>query len=200
MTPTFGSLVPMLSLAPSTRLPHSSDHFVEFYDQDPQLIDSLTRFVSAGLVNDDSAIVVATADHRESLDRALLAGGVDVDAARERGVYMSFDAQDTLAIFMKDELPDPQEFENLFGGIMERAARGGRNVRVFGEMVALLWAQGNVPAVLRLEDLWNQLTESHPFRLFCAYPIELFGGRNLAPLRSVCQRHTHLVAASEASV
>ncbi|MDP8962147.1 MAG: hypothetical protein M3N32_11105 [Actinomycetota bacterium] len=43
-------------------------------------------------------------------------------------------------------------------GLTERAAAVGRDVCIYGELVALLWEEGNILAGVALEDLWNQLT------------------------------------------
>ena len=192
---TFSDLISMFSLSPRRRLRDSSDHFVEFYDNDPSLIDSIARFLSTGLNRGEAAIVVATPSHAGALDEALRNAGVDVDGARERGLLVSMDAQASLDLFMDDGMPSTDKFEELIGGTISRAAAGGRPVRIFGEMVALLWEQGNLDGALRLEDLWNYLAESHRFRLFCAYPAGAFGERDLAPLRAVCHSHTHLITA-----
>ena len=66
--------------------------------------------------------------------------------------------------------PDPVLFEATIGSIVERAARGGRTVRVFGEMVAVLWDAGNVTGALALETLWNDMASNRQFFLLCAYP------------------------------
>jgi hypothetical protein len=47
-------------------------------------------------------------------------------------------------------------------------------VRVFGEMVALLWADGDRNGALVLEELWNDLTRRMSFPLLCAYPARFF--------------------------
>jgi MEDS: MEthanogen/methylotroph, DcmR Sensory domain len=197
MTPNYEDSNPAVGLSPDTRLPYSSDHFVEFYEDDSYLMDSLGRFISLGLTNGEAAIVIAEPGHRKAL-RATLGGiGIHLEDARKDGILTLLDASDTLAVFMRDGAPDPGIFKQVIGNIIERAAAGGRNVRIFGEMVALLWARGNVTGALRLEDLWNELAQSHPFRLFCAYPVEGFAGRELAELSSVCNRHTHVLAAAE---
>jgi hypothetical protein len=54
--------------------------------------------------------------------------------------------------------------------LIGRLAAGPGPVRVYGEMVALLWADGQVAAALELEDLWNELGRRLPFSLFCGYP------------------------------
>ena len=69
-------------------------------------------------------------------------------------------------------------------------------VRAFGEMVALLWAEGNHAAAIRLEGLWNELQKSHSFSLFCAYPMgelceEKFSGAH----DSICSVHSRVLPA-----
>ena len=192
---TFPDLISMFSLSPRRRLPDSSDHFVEFYDNDPALIDSIARFISTGLNQGEAAIVVATRAHAGALDEAFRNAGVNTDGAREQGLLVSLDARESLDLLMHAGMPSTDKFEELMGATISRAAAGGRRVRIFGEMVALLWEQGNLEGALRLEDLWNYLAESHRFRLFCAYPVGAFGERDLAPLRAVCHSHTHLITA-----
>lgn len=150
---------------------HDHDHFVQLYDSDPFLVGSMARFMAPGLFGDDAAIVVATKPHRESLEHALTKAGCDLKAAAEQGRYVSLDAAEMLSRFMVDGTPDPMRFMDSIGGLVARTAPTGRRVRIFGEMVALLWADGNMTAAIELEKLWNDLANVHPFTLFCAYPV-----------------------------
>jgi len=50
----------------------------------------------------------------------------------------------------------------------------GAGLRVYGEMVGILWKARQFPAAIRLEQLWNKLRKSHDFDLFCAYSIDIF--------------------------
>ena len=83
--------------------------------------------------------------------------------------------------------PDPRLFNQVVGSLVAQLAEGGRGVRAFGEMVAILWEQGNRAAAVRLEELWNELQKTQTFALFCAYPIEGFsddsGSISLATLQ-----------------
>ena len=172
------------------------EHVVQFYEADPSLSDSLARFIGEGLAAGEAGIVVATREHREELERRLRADGVDLDAARAVDAYVALDAEATLARIMRDGMPDPQRFAEVIGPDMARAARGGRGLRVFGEMVGLLLVGGDASATLRLEDLWNELRRTHAFRLFCAYPLERLGGHGLAhPVAEVCARHSRVIPA-----
>jgi signal transduction histidine kinase/CheY-like chemotaxis protein len=173
-----------------------SEHFVQFYEADEFLLTSLSGFIGMGLSMNDACIVVATNAHRESLDERLQAYGLDVLSARASGQYLPLDAAETLAKLMVDGSPEPWRFAEIIGGLVARAATNGRRVRIFGEMVALLWEQGNTDAAIRLETLWNDLRRTHPFLLFCAYPINACGGESLAePLHGVCAGHSRVIPA-----
>src|SRR5262249_31356990 len=70
----------------------------------------------------------------------------------------------------------------------------------FGEMVALLWSEGNMAAALRLEQLWNELARDHAFALRCAYPIaDSAGEREHELIRQICAEHNHVLAAESYS-
>lgn len=190
-------------LAHRGHAPHSDwrdmgdgEHFVQFYETDVFLLNTLAGFMSGGLEAGDACIVVATKPHREGLDVRLQAYGLDTAAVRGRGQYLSLDADDTLSKFMVDGSPEPKRFLDAIRSIIARAGEGRPRVRVFGEMVALLWAEGNRAAAIRLEELWNDLGKTESFTLFCAYPMSGFGGQALAePLGDVCSAHTRVIPA-----
>jgi signal transduction histidine kinase len=172
------------------------DHFVQFYESDEFLLDSLSGYVREGLETGDACVVVGTQARREGLDARLRATGLDTDAARASGLLVTLDAAETLSLFMSNGSPDPRRFEEAVGGVLARAAETGKRVRAFGEMVALLWADGNAHAALQLEGLWNDLQKTRAFRLFCAYPLKSFDGESqAAPLGGVCDSHSHVIPA-----
>src|SRR5207248_10769202 len=105
--------------------------------------------------------------------------GLDLARAVTQGRYVAWDAAETLSTLMQDGWPDGGRFADVLGGGLARAtaaATGARpHVAIFGEMVALLWAQGKLEAAMRLEHLWNELAQTHAFSLRCAYPLRFFG-------------------------
>ena len=169
------------------------DHLVQLYEDDAALADAVRTFLGAGIAGGGAAVVVADAAHRDMFDRALASSGVDLEAARAQGRYISLDATETLAGFMVDGTPDQAKFTEVIGGLLDRAALCGTSVRVFGEMVALLWAEGNIAGAILLEEMWNRLAETHRFKLFCAYPARAFDSDDLLPLRRVCHEHSHVI-------
>jgi excisionase family DNA binding protein/PAS domain S-box-containing protein len=147
-------------------------HVARFYESDAFLLEGVEEFIGPGLRAGQAAIVVATCSHRDALEARLWASGLDLAEARASGRFVSVDAAETLARLLVDGRPDRGRFVDVIGGLVARAGAGGRGVRVFGEMVALLAAEGKTAAALRLEELWDDLQQEHPFALLCAYPID----------------------------
>jgi signal transduction histidine kinase/CheY-like chemotaxis protein len=177
-----------------------SEHFVQFYEEDEALLNSLGGYIGMGLSLNDACIVVATKAHREALDKRLQEYGLDAFAARASMQYVPLDAAETLTMLMVDGFPDPGRFTEVIGGLVTRAASSGRRVRIFGEMVALLWEQGNTEATLYLEGLWNELSKTQPFMLFCAYSMNACGGEALADsVKDVCASHSRVIPAESYS-
>ncbi|MFN2557882.1 MAG: ATP-binding protein [Nitriliruptorales bacterium] len=167
---------------------------MEFYESDEFLVASGVQFLAPALAGGDAAIIVATSEHRQKFEAALVGEGLDITTARRRGQLIDLDAGRTLAGFMEEGVPDPERFRALLSGLMDEAIEGGRRLRIYGEMVALLWEEGNIPAAIALEDLWNELAENRDFTLMCAYPMRVFTREESgAPFRTVCQQHTDVI-------
>jgi hypothetical protein len=83
-----------LGLAPRSDWSEVSEpeHFVQFYETDAFLLDSLGGFIGTGLCAGEACIVVATEAHHEGLEERLRASGLDVAAARASGQYLPLDA------------------------------------------------------------------------------------------------------------
>jgi hypothetical protein len=169
------------------------EHVAQVYSGDDVLLDSLTSFVGGGLTAGESVILIATPGHLEALRHRLSAAGVDVDRAVEAGDYIALDAESTLASFMVHDWPDKELFGNLVNRLIRRAGMNDRRVRAFGEMVALLWARGQVAATVRLEYLWHQFCKSHEFALFCAYPKAGFTKSPKESLAEICAAHSKVI-------
>ncbi|HEX5502707.1 MAG TPA: MEDS domain-containing protein, partial [Thermomicrobiales bacterium] len=174
----------------------ASRHFVQFYEADAALVDAVAGFIGASLRAGDVGVVLATAAHRAGIEDRLAAYGLDPAAARAEGRYVARDAADLLARIMVDGAPEPARCAEVLGGVVARAAGGGRRVRVFGELVALLALDGNYAAAVRLEAFWNDLLRTHDFALFCAYPLAcLQGAAQADALGAVCAAHAGVIPA-----
>jgi signal transduction histidine kinase len=194
-----GNAVPMPRLVPETNL---NTHVVQFYEQDSFLLDSLTKLIGTTLMAGDVAFVVATPEHRKELADRLKARGLDLEVSAKLGKYCAFDAAETLAGFMLNGVLNTALFHSfvkyILSSIRLNAEGKPQRIVIFGEVVALLLADGNMDAALKLEQLWNDLADSHSFHLYCAYPRSGFSqqGRSQAFLE-LCAKHTHVVPTEE---
>jgi PAS domain S-box-containing protein len=170
------------------------EHFVQFYEDDAFLFDSVGEFIGSGLGGGHGALVLATAAHIEVLEERLQKQGIDVAAVKASGQLVLIEAATALAEFMVNDLPDPKRFRTVIGEKVEKLSANRRSLRAFGEMVALLWEEGNREGALQLEQLWNEMATSHSFALFCAYPMRCF--QKEAQSESffhICQQHTRVI-------
>jgi len=176
----------------------AAGHGVKFYGDDESLVASVATFLADGLRAGETALVVTTAAHRDLLRARLETDGV---LRPGTGAPILFaDAHETLATFMRDDVPDRALFQVGIGGMVAEHAlksRTGR-VRVFGEMVDVLWASGHRDAALQLEELWNELQRLQSFHLLCAYAVGRFA-KEPAALRAVCRAHSQVCGHTHAA-
>ena len=170
------------------------EHLVQIYEDDDAFLDSLEGFIAGGIMAGDGVVVIATPPHAAALNTRLTRRGIDVASAIEADQFLLLDAEDTLSQFMINDWPDDLLFRELVTRLLQRAKGEGRRVRAFGEMVALLWAQGNNGATVRLEHLWHRLCDEQSFSLFCAYPSSGFTQDASASIKEICDTHSRVVA------
>jgi len=175
-------------------------HIVQFYERDDFMVAEVARFIGTAIGAGDSGIVIATKPHRDGIAQELASHGLNVTMAIAQGRYLALDAAETLAKFMIAGEPDRERFTSVIGEVVERArkaaGREGARVAAFGEMVALLWAEGKRDAAIRLEQLWNSLAETHAFSLHCAYPMKGFSRRDYSePFLKICAEHSSVLPA-----
>lgn len=173
-------------------------HVVQLYMQDSFLLEVLSRFVGSALAVGDAVLVIATKDHREGLAQLLKSRGIDPAKATSQGRYILLDAPETLSRIKVNGSLDEKRFMDIVGGALTRinsaSDSADSGTAVFGELVALLWAEGNHKAALRVEELWNSLAHEHSFSLLCAYPITGFNHeRHIEPFLKMCSLHSDVV-------
>ena len=175
---------------------NDTEHFVQFYEADGFLLNSLGGFIGSAINSGEAALVVATQTHRDGLDELLIANGLDIASAKARGQFVSLDAAEVLSRFMVDGSPRADRFNEVVGGIIASVSDGRPRLRAFGEMVALLWADGQHQAAIQLEEMWNELQKAHTFSLFCAYPMNGLGGHQYTePHSGICVAHSRVIPA-----
>jgi hypothetical protein len=171
-----------------------TEHAVQIYRDDATFLDCLESFVGAGLRSGESVIVIATAPHLHELEKRLRKGWIDLDRCRWEDRYIAVLAQETLARFMVDGAPDEALFDEAVGDLLARARGRGRKLRAFGEMVGVLWSEGNKNGALKLEHLWTRLQADKKFPLFCGYaPAQLRPESLESDIQTICAAHSRVV-------
>jgi len=173
-----------------------TEHIVHLYSDEAAFLDMVEGFVAGGLRAGEAVIVIATEAHLHVLNKRLELLNLDLPAMNFNGQYTALDAEGCLSQFMVNGWPDPDRFRGLITRVLERATRNGRRVRAFGEMVALLWAQGHSGATVRLEHLWNEVRQMAPFPLFCSYPQSGLTRDSEESFRAICAAHTKVITRS----
>lgn len=170
-------------------------HVCQVYADEEAFLDSLGAFVGTGLRERQAVIVIATPGHLAALVARLTRVGHHVTRAFMEDGLIALDAEETLAQFMVNGWPDAERFARVMNPVIARARRGGRDVRAFGEMVALLWSRERYAATLRLEELWNQLLATEDFPLFCAYPRACLDKGEPESINDIHAAHAKVLAA-----
>ena len=196
------SSAPLASATAATSLPvtpirgEPHRHAVQFYENEHFLAAAVADFLADGLVGGHTVIVIATTTHREAFFYRLKAKGIDPDSFVRKQQLIWLDARETLANFLVQSLPDAQRFQQVVGSLLEEAIAAARPaaVRAYGEMVDLLWKDGNIEGAIQLEDMWNGLQQRHEFSLLCTYAMgNFYKSSHTQGFDHICKQHSHVV-------
>lgn len=168
-------------------------HDVHFYQTEESLIISVVEFLADAIRVGQPIIVIATGAHRKAFANGLRANHLDPDALLAGRLAIWLDARQTLESFMENGLPNRELFNATVGSVFARLLdkRQYLVVRAFGEMVDLLWKDGNTEGAILLEQLWNDLAHKYQYSLLCGYSVENFLHESgVAAFRRVCDHHT----------
>ena len=174
--------------------PHPGGHIVYLYTEEKQVADAVCFFASAGLRKGEAVVLVMTEAHRHPIRRRLEEEGFNLGRLERAGLLACENAEDLLSTFLVDGEPDGL-FKTKIGRMIEKAKASGGNrprrpVRVFGEMVSLLW-RVNPKGTHRLEELWNEVIDIHSVPLLCAYALA--GTKAAAFPESLVACHSHAI-------
>ena len=151
---------------PASRSGGQWSHGVFLYEREEHLLDVLEGYLLAGWASGGVGLVIATPEHRWSLRERLEEHGLS--DVLGQGRFVELDARSTLDQFMRDGTPDPDQFDRTVGSLVRDHAADSP-LHGFGEMVDVLWSEGNAVGALELERLWSGLQDRVSFSLLCAY-------------------------------
>lgn len=173
-----------------------SDHIVQLYQDQQFLNRAVCRFAAGAIANGEGVILVPTHAHWDAFRPRLEVEGVNVQEAQDKGQLTVVDADELLPRFMKDKMPNAPVFLGLAGEVIAKARGEARypKVRWWGEMVNLLWEQGNVEASMSLEDQFDHLAKHQEIAIFCSFVMDNFNSEvHSRLLPRLGQNHSHLI-------
>jgi hypothetical protein len=151
-----------------------SDHLVEFFATDDAFMQRIAALSARALAAGGTCIVIVTAEHRAGIDAALIARGLEPACLRAANRFVVLDAREILDQLQVRGGFDELKFHRTFGELLRLAGAAGRAVHILGETASLLARAGQLSAVIRFEELWNDLSREHPFVRRCFYPSICF--------------------------
>jgi DcmR-like sensory protein len=182
---------------PSPRNAAPCDHLIQAYTDDVFLARVVAEYVAAGLARREAVITIATPAHTQAFAHRLATSGIDVSAVVAAGQLLTLDAEHILAGVMVDGRPERTAFRSVMTAALDRVrAAAGHSIRLYGEMVDLLW-QGQLEAMLALEGLWNELLADEGLSLLCAYRLDALDRHPTGVLRRLTYCHSRLLPVDE---
>ena len=174
-------------------------HAVHFYRDSQSLAQVAASFLNEGLRVGERVVVVSTPTHLAAITKAVERLGVDPVQLKKNGKWIAFDARRTLHSLMAGGRIDLTRFKTQFADVVGDwyASDPSLSMRGYGEMVDLLYKDGDIASALELEELWTDLANVHKFPLLCAYAVQSFfkEPRGSSGFSDVCQRHSHVIGA-----
>jgi hypothetical protein len=170
-------------------------HFAQFHRDSQEAAKSVGLFVETGLRRKNGVLAVLGATHKDMLLERLRQSG----SFRRSGQLQILDAESTLKVIMRGEMPDWETFRAVAGKAIDSVQAFGRTtVRVYGELVSMLWREGNANAAIRLEEFWNELARIYPFSLFCSYMVDYYAPACYhGSLSEIGRTHSDVIATAE---
>ena len=171
-----------------------NSHIIQLYKDEQQMTQMVGNFGLDGLKADEAVIIIATAAHLENLKTYMQSQNKDLSKFVKRGQLLLMDAAQTLSLFLVNGLPDAEKFKNTLGKVALEKQKSFGKLRAFGEMVGILWDEGNHQGTIKLEEIWHDFIHEHQFNLLCGYSDSQFANADYRNhFDRICASHTHVV-------
>jgi hypothetical protein len=176
--------------------PGPDGHIVQLYQDEDFYGEAISHFAAEGLVRGESIILVPTEANWRNISRRLTAKGFKLPELFERGQLTLLDASDTLPKFMSGGTPEGGIFKPLARETIQKARRGGKypRVRWWGEMVNVLYVDGNGKGSTRLEEFFDEVAHEETVAIFCSFLMDNYDARIYdEAFANVCRTHGNVI-------
>jgi anti-sigma regulatory factor (Ser/Thr protein kinase) len=166
-------------------------HLVHFYRAEDELAERVGAYLAEALDGGGAAIAIASEPHLVAIGHKLEAVGINPRTAIAAGELILLDARATLDKLVIEGQVDREAFDREVGRTVRAAGRRHSTLRAYGEMVDLLWQDGDIPAAIELERVWNDLMARLRFTLLCAYQSSAVEAPEHGQgLQAICRLHS----------
>ncbi len=174
--------------------PIAESHIVQVCQNETFRENIVTNYIKDGLLNDEAVIVVAGPTLRKAVISKLDAQNFDVQNLKNQGQIKFLDAEFLLSSFLIDGVLEEQSFQQSIEVPIQAARVEYGKVRIFGEMVDVLWKKAQYDAAIQLENLWSNLSQKQEFLFLCTYSLDSIDSSTYdESLERICSYHTHLI-------
>ena len=152
---------------PTPTGPLVAEHVAAFHVSDTFIITQAAAFIAAGLRAGERVIALATQEHWNAIAKELEDSQVALGRATAEGRLVLIEADqlvDTLTVA-------GQVDANAFRATLQPLMKPGIKLRVYGEVVSLLAARGDVDGALAIEQLGHELTQTLEVGVLCGYHL-----------------------------
>jgi C4-dicarboxylate-specific signal transduction histidine kinase len=171
-------------------------HLVQFYKRSEYLAETVAEFIQQGLGRSDGIIILATQEHWQTLQVILLQKNSGFAESLNSERLLFWDVHEVLQRILNHEGLNKAAFMNFIQSILIQMGNHS-NVRVYAELVDLLYTKGRVNDARFLKDFWNEILQTNPrLSLMCAFQSD-FTGDNVpfmteAPSQGMAEEHSSI--------
>jgi hypothetical protein len=180
--------------------PGPDGHIVQLYQDADFYSEAISHFTAEGLVRGESIILVATGPNWVNISARLENKGFHIPELFDRGQLTLLEAEETLPKFMTGGLPDGKIFKPLARETIQGARQGGRfpAVRWWGEMVNVLYVEGNGKGSTKLEEYFDEVAHEETIAIFCSFLMDKYDPEiyNEA-FTNVCCTHSNVIPTND---
>ncbi len=170
-----------------------NSHIVQVCENLSSQADILTEYITEGLSNEEGIVIIAQPGLRKALAEKMNSLGLDLQDLKAQSRIKILDGNLLLSLFNFDDTIDKATFiKYVLTPVMESKLKFGK-VRVFGEMVDILW-KNNKDLAIELEGWWCEVCEENNLMLLCTYLLgSLEPAEFIESLERICISHNHFL-------
>ena len=172
----------------------TDNHIVQVCQNEIVQTEVVAQYIKEGLLKNEAVVVIATPTLRKAVIAEMYALGLDIETFKSEGQIKFFDAEFALLSLLMDGDLDNPSFHKIIDLPIQALKLKYGKVRVMGEMVDVLWKQGDYATAVELENQCNEISLQQGFTILCTYLLNSLDSNTLeTSLELICKYHNDLI-------